>query len=464
MLTLEGGADAAALLMRRYDRETGTWRVERSGELWDAVAVAHETGRRGGGRRIAVIDEGFNTGLPALAGQRLAWPVDGSAPTDHGTAVALLVREVAPAADLDLYPTWRDGRLDDDLVVRAIEQAAADGVDVINLSLGEAVPTEDVVRLGEAVSAPPPEVQTQDRPFWFTTQFADPDIWARVVQLPRSVIGDAATAAARAGTTVVAAAGNSTEHVFLPAMETAVLSVGFQRVERTLANGPMEQATAVGPSFAQTAWADVRVQQPARVLGSSFASPLVAGFALLVPEPGTLMAYRAMVHITSMADLLMPQLDDGTTDASRQRHRVVEQLYLRALAEGPHQHHGADRTPCPECSLLAVSTYVNHGLHRSNWGDLERAADVLEAAVTFAPRNPHAAANLAMVRTARAHRLVRSRPPEAGVDDETMSLLGDAVVLWGRACTLRPDHPPYRARLEELTAAVRDPRSWNMQP
>jgi subtilisin family serine protease len=135
----EGGADAAAAMLRRYDASAGGWDLEQTGTLWNAVRYAHELGRTGEGHTIAVIDDGFDTSIPALSRQELAWTSAENRPAAHGTVVALLILEVAPAARVLLFPIAEAGRLNNQLIERALDDVTRIPATIVNLSLGQRV-------------------------------------------------------------------------------------------------------------------------------------------------------------------------------------------------------------------------------------------------------------------------------------------------------------------------------------
>lgn len=102
-------------------------------------------GRTGKGVRIAVVDSGIAEGHPhvgAVAGTIVVGGGDTPDAHDrigHGTAVAAAIREKAPEAELLSVKVFHD-RLATNVAALAsgIEDAAANGARVINLSLGTA--------------------------------------------------------------------------------------------------------------------------------------------------------------------------------------------------------------------------------------------------------------------------------------------------------------------------------------
>lgn len=66
-----GGVDPARLVLARYDRDADRFNGPRLGAFWESVALAHEMGRLGQGRRIAVIDTGFDRSFPSSPPRRI---------------------------------------------------------------------------------------------------------------------------------------------------------------------------------------------------------------------------------------------------------------------------------------------------------------------------------------------------------------------------------------------------------
>ena len=97
--------------------------------------------------RVAVIDSGVHASHPHVRGRvsGFAIDVDGHRSADyvdrigHGTAVAAAIREKAPDAEILAIKVFVDAlRTDAATLARAIIEAAREGADVINLSLGAA--------------------------------------------------------------------------------------------------------------------------------------------------------------------------------------------------------------------------------------------------------------------------------------------------------------------------------------
>ncbi|WP_285664669.1 S8 family serine peptidase [Actinorhabdospora filicis] len=126
------------------------------------VPEAHRDGVRGKGIKVGIIDSGVDYTHPALGNGPFpnkkvvggydvvdgdADPMDSpSGASGHGTHVAGIIAGsdghmvgVAPEAKLYAYRVFGDARpTTDDVILEALERAVEDGVDVVNLSLGQA--------------------------------------------------------------------------------------------------------------------------------------------------------------------------------------------------------------------------------------------------------------------------------------------------------------------------------------
>ena len=140
-------AVAAAVVLSSLPGEQGRTMLENSAPHVGAGRAA-ELGYTGSGIRVAVIDTGVDASHPDLAGRVSGGYdfVDGGEPDDangHGTQVAGIIAAggavsgMAPGAVIVPYKVSEDGEsVSSDLIERAIRTAAADGADVINISLG----------------------------------------------------------------------------------------------------------------------------------------------------------------------------------------------------------------------------------------------------------------------------------------------------------------------------------------
>src|SRR4029077_14782598 len=105
------------------------------------------TERTGKGVMVAVIDSGVHAAHPHVGGVSGGFGIreDGTVADEyvdrlgHGTAVTAAIREKAPDAGiLAIKVFWKSLTTNTAMLVRAIDEAAAEGAAVINLSLGTA--------------------------------------------------------------------------------------------------------------------------------------------------------------------------------------------------------------------------------------------------------------------------------------------------------------------------------------
>jgi hypothetical protein len=443
----EGGADSAALLLQRYTARTATWDVAKEGEFWDAVGMAHGLDRQGEGKTIAVIDGSFDVSIPALATHATAEAVAPGAPTAHGTVAALLALEVAPRARLMLHAASKAGKLRSERVIAAIERSVADGADIINLSMGVGLPDEEVLRTAQARSNPA-----------YSEDALEPDDWRTVYDIPATPLWTAARAAVQAGVTVVASAGNFRGYVFTPAAVPGVASVGFHAVQRSVEEGELQEyARSTAPSFSQSERADVLVVQPAHVLGSSFACPLISGFAAVMQDRHELPAYLLCGRRAANASGVERLIEEGVEPPDKTV-LWVDSLYKSAFRSAPHPHQERLDGTCPECAFFAAPLFIDFGLFTAKTGNPDIAFDLLSAARRFAPRNAFAAANLGVVSAVLAR-----NAKAVGDIGAAKEHLAQAVQDMSEAVRLRPGYAPYETRLAEFSTAEEDPTTWTME-
>jgi serine protease AprX len=259
----------------------GAWAVRQLG-----TPALHALGLRGAGVRVALLDGGFNTLHPYLAGATIVaqhdfvygdsvvrdQPGEAQGEMAHGTATWSLIAANAPGflfgeanqARFLLYKTEygpTETRVEEDHWVAAVEQAESLGVDIISSSLG---------------------YLSFDNGFSYTFAQLNGDF---------AVTTLAARAAARRGTLVVVSIGNSgpgARTLGTPADADSIVAVGATDSAAALAFFSSRGPTADGRHKPEVLAPGVAVTVAAmssglgRGSGTSFSAPLIAGLAALV--------------------------------------------------------------------------------------------------------------------------------------------------------------------------------------
>jgi tetratricopeptide (TPR) repeat protein len=371
-----------------YDPATDRWSFSFDSPFWKAVRHAHSRGRRGQGRRVAVIDTGCNLRYPRLQKlvdrgvNSLVPGPETEAVQKHGTAVALLISEVAPDCRLDVYRVVDDeNRSDPFATVDAIRAAAQSAAVVINLSLGE---TRDLQ---------PDECEAMPNNPW-----DDPESLKRIFyrEEPPCPLCQAAADAIAAGKLVFASVGNSVAHVHCPARMDGVVAVGFRRPQ-TLDVSPGKQISVELRTLDESACADVSLCEVPGVLGSSFACPLYAGAAALGVTQQEMADYISAIQRSAFPTHYHSLVDTGNAWKNEPGLvREIERHYLRAMTKIPHVHCAwqarlrpdlppSDPDECVLCGLFAENLYVLFGLWLRQTDRHAEAKEILEMARAVAP-------------------------------------------------------------------------------
>lgn len=431
-LELEGVNTAEALL-KGYNPATESWNIPREGDFWEAVQHAHTIGLRGNGQRVAIIDSGCDLSIPRL--KRRVGKVRKLVPTlangrnhRHGTAVSMLITEVAPEATLDIYNVMaNDGSVDEAATIAAITEAAASDATVINLSLGKPAPW---LPSGKPAVSPPDYPQERKR--------------SEISEKNPCRLCDAAAQAADAGKLVFAAVGNDLRHAYCPARDYHVVAVGFQHQIRETPL-PDKEIFSLTPVLEQSIHSDIMLLGPARALGSSFACPLYAGAAALGLSQDELWkfiaSYAARVF-PMRAHALADTADGGLTKATPETLEAIEEGYWKTFSLLPHAHcdlHSqrlpnaprSDPKHCPFCGIFAKMQYVNFGYWLFGTGRPREAIDVLHAAQALCPWD------------AQPMALQGSAYHALGERDT-------AIAFYELAVKMRPGHQPYIHALETI--------------
>lgn len=438
------GAAAAKGVVNGYDPVANQWAFSFDGPFWEAVKHAHELDLRGTGRRVAIIDSGCDLGIPRLRQHvdTLKSFVPGAAdkdPLGHGTAVALLITEIAPECRLDIYQVARDGKPDEFAVIDALKAAAESDANVVNVSIA-------------ALS-----------PFQFTAEqlqsaITDGDGSGKKYALEEQPCGlcAAASVASAKGKLVFAAAGNAPNTVSCPARAKGVAAAGFENskthVTRLPSGGLHSAVFASGPGAPQSLLLDVSLKEIHGVLGTSFAAPLFSGAAALGLTQAELNCY-----IAANAAAALPQLFQGLIRSTvlKPTSEIVKQIsrwYDSAQKKLPHVHcayqsgvnpgaAASNPRTCFSCGIFAEPVIVNHGLWLLETLRTNDAKSLLEAAYMVAPWSADAAANL------------------GAATRELGDILG-AIKLYERALELRPGFSVYTSELKRLRKRLPDGGGW----
>lgn len=390
--------EAAESLLSGYDRAAGTWSFPRVGDFWDTVAEAHRRGLRGAGKRIAIIDSGFDLSIAALAAassDKLAM-ADRGGGRGHGTTVALLALTVAPEAELDLYPIGTSAGPDLSGVAEALRRVARSAAVSVCLSLGVPVPKREV-RKG------PPEDSKWEA---YSKGARWPALRPAICPFPKACLCEAADAVASPARTVCAAVGNEEKGdgdcEFCPALGDRVVSVGFQTEYRKLEGNADSAWSAPPEGYTQSDYVKVTFKQPEGALGSSFATPLMAGAAVLDIDAAALPAMAISAQLGGLADERLARFRE-TGQADQHELKALLDDYLSAIAVNPHFRDlfGGDHW-CAGCAMFGLSLLTNAGVAMLDQGQPAEAERLLRIARGLGPRNAHAAANLGAALMARA--------------------------------------------------------------
>lgn len=416
-----------------YDRAADTWDWDLPKSdvgVWAAAEVARGLGRRGAERTVAIADSACDLTIPRLAAvvrqNDLAYGGE-SVDLCHGTVVALLITEIAPDVEVHAYEVVRDGLPRQRALTAALEAISASKADVVNLSLGEALlPSDSTTEHGGM----PPSLYGLETP-----TPSCPSALCTSVE---------AMTDARSGRVVVAAAGNEEGMIHCPGRSSAALSCGFQsllrRSEPLEQGGWRDQVESGPPNFPQSANVAYVLQQPPDAVGSSFATPLLAGSVALMENPIELGGFMAARYLGALGQAAkLSELTGHVTDADAE---LALKRFGQALEVLPHKHYEAFEAamPCVECSAFAEPLYVDLGRHLFELQRFENSERWLRLANKLCPWSADAAANLGAVLVATA-------------DGDRERLL-EARVLYEEAHTARRDSRTFVELIGAIDAAL----------
>lgn len=356
---LSTGADASETFFRTvYEPGATSLAIEKTGAFWEAVRVGADAGMTGRGRRIAVLDSGFDMNIDVLADITLPGSVTTAETVEqcghHGTVVALLIHEVAPEAELlllDVNPLSRGS------VGSAVALAKSLGADIVNMSLEFSLYCPRAPKAGydlAVVVAEDPGVQ----PF-----LRNLDIWLKGIEpfepggcrQPCELCAVLRTMPTKQ--LVLSAAGNLFE-IACPACHDRCVGVGFEAQTIVQRGGGNLLARNLPSGFSQNLVTEISIPQPAGFFGTSFASPLIAGFAALVDTEEFLELAQMPLAMAPISILLQRMQQSGRGTATQAE--AVFEGFRRLAAEVPRGHHHWEEgpfVPCAVCSLFMVDWY-----------------------------------------------------------------------------------------------------------
>jgi subtilisin family serine protease len=303
-----------------------------------------------------MIDSGCDLSIPRLrrrvdSVKSFAGGETGKDPLGHGTAVALLISEVAPDCRLDVYQVAADRTPREATVIEALEAASESAADVINISIA-------------ALSH-----------FQFTAQqltsaIAEGDGSGKkyAQETPPCGLCAAADDAIAKGKLVFAAAGNRPHTASCPARARRVAAAGFagtrDKITSTDEGGLMHSAFADLPVGPQTFLVDLSLREIDGVLGTSFACPLFSGAGAMGLSQAEFSGYIAAIGAAALPQLFQGLIRSSPGPANPDLVRQVSRWYVNAQSKLPHVHCAyqqevneavarSDPSRCPFCGIFA---------------------------------------------------------------------------------------------------------------
>jgi tetratricopeptide (TPR) repeat protein len=428
MPVVELEADGAeATLLHFFERESGKWLLPKEGRFWDAVKASHAAGNAGREKTIAIIDAGFDLSIPHLAERTRTILIQNQSPkkpTAHGTLVALLILEVAPEAQLELYEVTGSAGVDSQLLLTAFDLVRTSSASVLNVSLGHAqhFSVDELISLQAGVGLSEAELKVSLEEGRQRTDH-------------ECKLCAAADAVAKAGKIVVAAAGNDPGAIYCPARSSHVIASGFSVEQLNIASDGGELAmSAITNDFSHSQFTDYTIRQVPGALGTSYSAPLLSGFLALDTDWDEFYAFVIAQRKAANASWFY-RLARETNDKNALNTAI--DLFDQSLELLPHRHERDDSSvPCGECILFAEDIYVNYGLASASKGDFERSALLWEAAAKFAPDSPHAYANLGWLNFLAVKNILSEDFPANAY--RALMLLDKSANLYRRAIEIRP--------------------------
>lgn len=422
-------------LDRIFDSDSETVTIERSSRLWDAVESAHAAGRRGSGRIVGILDTDFDLSVNRLAARhdrRVTAPP--SRPARHGTAVALLVSEIAPEATLQLFDV-RPGRfLHQRNVVDAVVKARDAGSEVLNLSLGFTTPGSG----GPVTDLDPFDIVDVEHPGEDTNALVERYLHtASLFPSGRCTrpctVCDSFDSPDSSTMTLIAAGGNS-DATLCPAVHRRCVGAGFEVISRS-AHGDNLALAAGLPAHEQSARCEFVLPLPAGFEATSFAAPLLTGVCALDDPTGDLEYMMRVSLVNSLIVMRHRSLEQRAErgDATSSQGWAVNAAYRHLLSLVPptHRHwERGDDPPCTLCALTVLDAYRGISQTFGSLGHHQYALDWAHVGRRICPLDPDVMMDHAAVLVSRSREL-RST--------ESIPALAQAADLYRDAADRRPE-------------------------
>lgn len=399
---------------QHFTPDSGELQLTRRGWFWQSVKTAHDQGALGQGSVVAIVDSGFDENLlSGRPGIRISesFPISAKRVDlfdGHGTVVAHLVRQVAPDAEVLLVDVGSsDGYFHQKFVAKGITAAIAEGATVLNISIqfpSAAQPRSFSRPTLWREMQPEHMVQHLDKHFGAVEPYGDqrcPD---------RCLVCDALAAVPERVPVIVATGQEFTSTC--PAASLRAIGAAFQRTTTETVAGHMATVHAASGTASIPERHEVIVNEPPGFVGTSFAAPMLAGFAALVDDHA---AFNQMSRFMKGLEPLLafhsgilvflnsrPTPDDppGTTiKRYSDFHPVVRAgvEHARTFAANGHDHWNepdAQVQPCALCELFARDLYVVEVTDLIEADEFDQARVAARRAVQICPNSPRTINNL----------------------------------------------------------------------
>lgn len=395
-----------------YSIKTNSFNFKKDNEFWHSIGFAHKNGINGRGIKAAILDIGFDLSYPSLQKQtklHRQYHLQKNSVT-HGNTVALLVLEVAPQVELHLFDIGKNGSPNPDFIDLAIEEITQIGMNIVNLSWGKKVPKK---------------VHTATE---LAIENCNCYVCSKIKPLAQHTL-------------VVTSVGNDANFQYCPSTVPNVYNAGFQSesvtVKKTLDGGKAYLAGAIHPkTFSQSLNTHFTIMQPDNLTGSSFASPLFAGFLALMENPkNDLLKYLSAAEYNARAASLVLTAEKNKTILTD--YEAIENHFLNGIRCNPHGILCDKNDFCLECSTFTLDGYQNLALLYLNTNQFPLAKKLALHAITIAPFSAHAYATLATIYREQVRKEIKIKVLSKTI---LVEKLKSAIINYEKAIERKPDY------------------------